>query len=273
MTINDEEKNKFIPELIIDYLKCHGIDFILSLPKYENCTINDIIYYCQCEGERFGKNNIDFETLIKDGISIGYDKRYFSLGNTDERNTVEIEFQQAFYLILNKLGIYANYESKNVIVIGIGNGFECEMLYSKIKNISIVDIAPNILQHAKNLLPNAKIYQYNANNLVKISDSSFDLYVSLRTYQSTYFDVISSLQEAKRILKEKGSIIISIACGYLDEGKNFVYGLFNPHNGVLEKERPNIFLSIILDNLRKLDFEIIGIEKIPTEIFVYAKKR
>jgi hypothetical protein len=36
-----------------------------------------------------------------------------------------------------------------------------------------------------------------------IDESIFDLYVSLRTYQSTYFDVVKALSEAKRVLKTK----------------------------------------------------------------------
>ena len=260
---------KFIPELIVEYLRENGIEYITSLPDTPNLTIDDIIIYCEKESKKLDNSKVDFSRLIKEAISSGYDKRYF-INKKEERKIFEKEFCDGFFSVLNHLGLLDVYRNLNIIVVGIGNGSECEMLYSDIKNITIVDIAPDSLNRSKCILPNAKSYQEFADNLKSLADSEFDLYLSLRTYQSTYFNIYSSLKEAKRILKKHGTIIISIACGYLNEENDIVYGLFNPHNGVLEKERPTLFVEDVIKYLRELGFDIVGTKKISTEIFIYA---
>lgn len=261
---------KFIPELIVEYLRQNGIEYITSLPDIPNFTIDDIIIYCEKEGEKTDDSEVDFNRLIREAVSFGYDKRYFMINEKEERKIFEREFCEGFFFVLNQLGLLDVYRNLNVIVVGVGNGSECEMLYSDIKNISIVDIAPESLNRSKRILPNAKSYQEFADNLKSVTDSNFDLYLSLRTYQSTYFNICLSLKEAKRVLKKHGAIIISIACGYLNEQNDVVYGLFNPHNGVLEKERPTLFVEDVIKCLRELRFEIVGTKKISTEIFIYA---
>ena len=73
-----EKNNKFIPELIVEYLQQNGMKFIVSLPDGEDITIDSIIEYCDKIGKENGLTNIDFERLIYEALSIGYDKRYLS---------------------------------------------------------------------------------------------------------------------------------------------------------------------------------------------------
>lgn len=262
---------KFIPALIIEYFQQNGIDFIKALPDNYNLTIEDIIEFCEKEAKHIGKYDINFEKLIREAVASGYDKRYLVNSSSHDRNECKQEFCESFFSILKQLCIFDFYQRQNVVVVGVGNGSEGEMIYNNIDNISIVDIAPKSLDKAKEILPHAKTFQNFSDRLVSFTDSSFDLYVSLRTYQSTYFNILASLKEAKRILKKNGSIIISIACGYLNSENNFVYGLYNPHNGQLEKERPDLYVNTILKRLQQLGFTVVGTSKIPSEIFIFAK--
>jgi len=50
----------------------------------------------------------------------------------------------------------------------------------------------------------------------------------------------------------------------------YEYGLFNPHNGIFETDRPDSFVSAVTQHLKCLGFEIIGTKEVPTEIFIYA---
>jgi len=268
-----EVKNKFIPELIIDHLNENGVEFISCLPKEQGVTINDIISYCENEAVNHGVLNVNFKKIINEAISLGYDKRYLNTTKLADERAISYDcFVTSFKDILSQLNISLFSNDTSIIVVGVGNGIEGQMLYSDIKNLTIVDIAPNSLKQAKIQLPNAQALQVSADNLISLADSSFDLYVSLRTFQSTYFDIFTSLQEAKRILKNKGSIIISIACGYLDDNYEFIYGLYNPHNGILEQDRPGLFVTVIENILKELSFSRIRIKKIPTEIFIFATK-
>lgn len=273
MLIEDEFKSKFIPELIIEYLNKCGIYLIKNLPTKQECTLNDVIQYCKEIGIKNERADIDFNKLIKEAISIGYDKRYCRDDKLEnERNVNQYQFTNSFWGILKDLNIEKSYKNKKIIIVGIGDGSEGKFLYRKVKNLVITDIAPNSLCRARQILPHAKVYQEEASNLKSMVNNSFDLYVSLRTYQSTYFDISKSLQEAKRILKNNGAIIISVACGYINKRNEFIYGLFDPHNGNFEINRPDFFLQIIRNNLEKLSFKIIGIKKIISEIFIYAIK-
>jgi len=272
MLIEREIKNKFIPEIIIDHLQQNGIDFITSLPEDHFVTINDVIEHCKNIGLRCGRDNIDFGKIIKEAVSTGYDERYTETPETDERSIDSSQFLSSFWDVLEELGMLATYKNKKVIVVGIGNGHEGKILYSDVRNLVIVDVAPKSLKRAQTILPHSEVYQTESSKLEAFADNSFDLYISLRTYQSTYFDISASLQEAKRVLKSNGAIVISIASGYLDKNGELAYGLFNPHRGVLEKDRPDLFLKIIQQHLTILDFIIVGTKKMPSEIFIYAVK-
>lgn len=271
--INDG-MNEFIPQLIVQHLKSNGVDFISSLPKEQDLSINDIIKYCENEAFLNGMFNINFKTLLNEAISFGYDKRYLMNDKViDERKLFINNFKTTFNNVLTKLNIVDSLNDLSVLVVGIGNGTEGKILYEKIKKLVIVDIAYNSLNQAKKILPHSQAFQARSDMLDFLPDSNFDIYISLRTYQSTYFDIFASLQEAKRVLKNNGSIIISIACGTLNDNGNLIYGIYNPHNGKFDKNRPNLFLESILKYLEELNFNIVGIEKNITEIFIFALKQ
>jgi ubiquinone/menaquinone biosynthesis C-methylase UbiE len=175
-----------------------------------------------------------------------------------------------FISILDQLQLLDSYKRKRVIVVGIGNGFEGKLLYSEIERLSILDIAPNSLNQANMLLPHANPIHNAAEKMTSILNNSFDLYISLRTYQSTYFDIHNSLLEAKRVLTQNGSIIISVVCGYKNDSDKIVYGLYNPYTGVLETERPLIYIKSIEHKLINIGFKIVGTMETQTEIFLYA---
>lgn len=270
--VSKSEEKKFIPELIIEYLRKNGIDYIYSLPNEAGTTIDDVIAYCQEQARKNNIEDIDFENIILNAVSWGYDIRYCEkTSETDERSKYQIEFVLAFTEILQQTGI-TDLESKKIVVVGIGNGLECRLLFNNVSDISIVDIAPYSLRKAKNALPQATAYQCLASDLNIFSDCSFDIYISLRTYMSTYFNIPVSLAEAHRVLTAGGLIIVSVACGYIDSMGEYCYGLYNPYTGLLEDSRPDMFVEIIIDNLKILKFKDIRIKKSSTEIFIFAIK-
>ena len=259
----------FIPELIINHLNENGIENINSLPSSDDATLDDIISYCQSKNKNI--DSVFLKKIIYEAVSTGYDKRYLStIYDNNVRNYQDNIFQNTFLSILKKLKINKIYNELEVIVVGVGNGIEGELLYSKIKKLTITDIAPLSLSRAYELLPHSNALKIDASNMRELKDSFYDLYISLRTYQSTYFNITQSLKEAKRLLNSSGHIILSIACGYINEDK-YSFGLFNPHNKQLEEARPEYFVKKIQDTLNQLKFKNIGNVSTPSEIFIYAK--
>ena len=117
---------------------------------------------------------------------------------------------------------------KKILDVGVGSGNEATILFSNCKDITFVDIAPIGLQKIKDKIKHAKIINSMAENLPFLDDT-YDLYVSLRTYNSSFFDVKKSLAEAYRVLNHNGAIIISIANGFLNNKENnIISGLIIP---------------------------------------------
>ena len=265
-------RKKFIPEIILDYLNSKGIDFVENLPNEMLSTIEDVINYCNEKAIESNKQDFNFEKLVRESLAEGYDSRYLSF--FDERSFSRSNFISVVTGIFANLGLAENYREQKTIVVGAGNGnnLESKFVYHGIKDLTLVDIAPKLLEQAKKFMPHAKIHLGGAEKLEDFPDGTFDLYISLRTYQSTYFNIPSSLLEASRVLKKDGVILISIACGYTDKNGEYVSGLYNPHTGILENERANLFITAIKQYLSELAFNIVGIEKVPTEIFIFARK-
>ncbi|MDR1701069.1 MAG: hypothetical protein LBR68_07740 [Lachnoclostridium sp.] len=94
-----KRKRSFIPNMVLEYLHNHGVNYINSLPNGLDITIDNIIEYCENERIRTGESQIDFNKLVRDAISIGYDERYFEVTEaSEERNLVANDFVNAFYI-------------------------------------------------------------------------------------------------------------------------------------------------------------------------------
>ena len=111
----------------------------------------------------------------------------------------------------------------------------------------------------------------SAENLSAMKDNTFDVYISLRTYNSSFFNISNALKEAKRVLKNNSYILISIANGFIDSNFEIIPGLIIPNT-----EFVNIYIG--LDTIRKLADELsllgfIDIKYLPTteEIYLFAK--
>lgn len=111
-----------------------------------------------------------------------------------------------------------------------------------------------------------------------IESFSVDLYISLRTYQSTLFDVKESLHEAYRVLAKGGGIVISIPAMYLKKDNNgkiisVLKGLIPQGSSVPIFEYAMQVSEKIEGYLKILGFRdvIIGSES-PFEIYIGARK-
>ena len=120
-------------------------------------------------------------------------------------------------------------------------------------------------------MPQSAIILSSAENLSTVEDNTFDAYISLRTYNSSFFNISNALKEAERVLKNNSYILISIANGFIDSNFEIIPGLIIPNT-----EFVNIYRG--LDTIRKLADELsllgfIDIKYLPTteEIYLFAK--
>jgi SAM-dependent methyltransferase len=80
----------------------------------------------------------------------------------------------------------------------------------------LTDVSAASLKRCKAAFPNADIQLAAAEDLSFADNGSYDLYISLRTFQSSFFNVRHAAFEANRILRRGGIAIVSVPNVYVD---------------------------------------------------------
>lgn len=177
---------------------------------------------------------------------------------------------------LMRLG-FSDITDISVLDVGIGNAYASHAFLKQCKNLTGADISRDALNFAKQKLPEARLIVASAEALQEVPSISVDLYISLRTYQSTLFDVKESLHEAYRVIRIGGVIVVSIPFLYTfkSNGENVVqYGLLQPGAKTPSAEYAYAVANAIADNMAALGFSNVEIGKeSPFEIFIGAIKR
>lgn len=221
--------------------------------------------------KKFNISGTKLYKLITSILSDAFDHKYSAYNYSNDIRSVNTNWSKVFNDIYNKTNNKSLNEI-NILNIGVGGGNEARKLFFNCSNITFVDIAPNGLKKVKKTIPASQIIQERAENLQELTDNSYDLYVSLRTYNSSFFDVKQALKEAYRVLKNNAVIIISISNGFLDtKEKKIIPGIIIPGLDFVDLYRGLDMFRNLLDIL--LDLNFVDIELTPTngEIYISAK--
>lgn len=261
--LNSYYFSKRISTLVVELLKEQGV--VITKNELENNkTVAGLIKFI------VKKYNLEYkkaEQLINNTLSKAFDEKYASYNYTDDARSLNLNWKDNFYFVYNKL-FDSPLDDKIIVDVGVGSGNEARILFLNCQNITFVDIAPNGLKKIKQSIPNANCVLSKAENLSSLFDDSYDLYVSLRTYNSSFFDVKMAISEANRVLKSNAGIIVSIANVFLDSTqKSVIPGLLIPGT-----EFVDIYRGIDMAKKLSIDFTSNGFKKIqvlPTDIEIY----
>lgn len=164
----------------------------------------------------------------------------------------------------------------DVLYLGVSTGRDLPLVCPEFRSLIGVDLSSAMLKRAAEVEPRMTVARDSAEQLATIEDHSIDLYLSLRTYQSSLFDIPSAARQAFRVLRRGGGIVISIPGGYVDRDEasqlRYVPGLLIPGSTVVDPERPRRVAERVIHQLEHLTFERVGFHQRGTDLYVYARK-
>lgn len=209
--------------------------------------------------------------LVSSVMSKAFDEKYSTYNYSNDARSLNIDWKNNFLSVYDKL-FTSSINNKKILDIGVGSGNEAIALFSECSEITFVDIAPHGLENIKKQIPNSNVVVSRAENLLELENNRYDLYVSLRTYNSSFFDMKKSISEAYRVLQKDGVVIISIANGFLcPENKYIIPGLIIPGTEFVDIYRGFDMIKELFADLLKNGFEDIHFFPTNVELFLSAK--
>jgi len=257
-----------IPDIILQELQREGLE-ISDLPYDWDVSFQDLVQYCLpfCS-PRIPWNHEDMLHRIR---GLAFDRKYADYSYANDARGLIPAWQEEFLSIVARMGI-GSLTDFRLIDVGIGNGAEGEGLLGEIAALTLVDIGTKSLEAAKTVLPHARTFVADAERLAPIGSSSQDIYVSLRTYQSSYFDIVGGVRQAYRVLRPGGLFIASVANAFVGQEGAIVPGLVIPHTSIVDRDRPFEVGERIRRQLTIMRFEDVGVYSGRTEIYVFGRR-
>lgn len=255
-----------ISKMVIETLKSKG--FIVS---EDNLNANKQRYslaYLICN-----KYGIEYEEAIStvhNAISEAFNSKYGTYDYSDDARSLDVDWKEKFMSFCER-SFARPMSAINILNVGVGSGHEAITLFSDCTCVSFVDIAQIGLEKIKDKIPLAKIIVSNADDLSSIPDNSHDLYVSLRTFNSSFFDIKEAISEAQRVLKPSARIIVSVANGFLCPNQHSIIpGLIIPGTEFVDIYRGMDTVKLMQTEFLQAEFENIQIIPTNTEIYLSA---
>lgn len=208
-----------IPALMRDYLRGVGIVVPALIDTLEN--IEEFVQFCLPYSTM---GLVQLRRVILGARASAFDHKYSDYTYDEDLRGLDVSWKTHIHDFITGYGSISNFNQQNIIVVGIGNGIEGIGLLDTLENLTIVNVAPRALCEAKTALPNAQAYLNGAEELADIASRSQDVYISLRTFQSAFFDLERAILEAGRVLRESGRLVVSISNGYIGSQGQIVRG-------------------------------------------------
>lgn len=234
-----------------------------------------------CTKARFPEKSAeDVKKVLQDARATAFSRKYAE-PREDEKlvdvSKIQIEGIKAwdvyFTDLLKDLGV-KEFNQLDILDVGIGNGHAEEPFLSQLHFFKAVDISDEALKYADKKYSQMTRFVCPAEDLNKIRNNSVDLYLSLRTYQSTLFNRRTALHEAYRVLRNGGIIVLSIPIMLppLQNGQ-VLAGLIPPGSTEPSMEYARHIAERIKEYLTILNFSDVKMDgRSPFEIFLSARR-
>ena len=160
----------------------------------------------------------------------------------------------------------------DVIYVGAGTGRDLPRVCPKSRSLLCVDVSEEMLKLVESHRADASTLPAAAERLRGIEDDSFDLYLSLRVFQSSLLSIRNALREARRVLRRGGLVVISIPDAYVDEHgteNRVVRGLLVGSR--IDQSRPHVIAGQILKSFSHLGFSQTGMIRKRADVYLWSR--
>lgn len=257
-----------VSTLMAEYLQRQGLA-VKRLPLEWDVVVDDLVNYCssfECTPPA-----LETEYLVREARRAAFDKKYADYDYSRDVRGLQDYWPAEVRALLDslKVGKLASYA---VLDVGIGNGIEGVLLTGDCANLTTVDCGVKSIEAARKRLPQARHLVMDAENLHAVPTASQDIYLSFRTYQSSYFDVGKAVREAYRVTRPGGIVLLSVANGFLGDDDVLVPGLVWPNTARVDRDRPYIVVDDVRRRMTLLGFQEIGVRTGLGEIYAYGRR-
>lgn len=216
--------------------------------------------------------SVGFEAMRRhclDARAVAFDRKYAKYTWDQDARSCVTNWVARFWALLEHHGALGRGRG---IVVGAGSGNESALVWKQLGDqVTLTDIGTGLIDNCSREAPAASVVRCDAEDLSSFADGEFAFYCALRAYQSLYFDEGKASQEARRVLRPGGVLIISVSDAYRAE------------NGDLERgevvERGDVSLTAALAHLmtlarsvRDLGFVNIQFASLGSELLLFAER-
>ncbi len=208
--------NLSIVELMWNEIASQGVD-LKKIPEIESSNLDDIAWAISEYNRNLSYE--DAKATSKLARAHIFDVKYGKwTADHDERHIIGIEsWNREIEDVFKKYNVD---KTGSMLCVGVGCGLEGVDIYDKFDAFIGLDISKTALESASKIFPKMEICESQAEFLPQ-KDETVDVYISLKTYQSSFFDIRSAISSCARVLKRSGVVVISIPRGYYFDGMFF----------------------------------------------------
>ena len=219
--------------------------------------------------KRYGVEYEGADRAVHQALSEAFDAKYGAYDYTYDARSANLNWADDFMSVYKKLSTVP-LSTASILNVGVGSGHEAVTLFSDLPRITFVDIAERGLKNIRRQIPSSRTIVSSADDLSTLPEDSYDLYVSLRTYNSSFFNTTTAASEAYRVLKTGAAIIVSVANGFLHTAREncVVPGLIIPGTDFVDLYRGVDTARLICAELGGAGFKDIRMTPTNTEIYV-----